>query len=122
MLSVNVRGLLRNKGIKHPVAWLRKHGFGHTRAVQLANNQVRELKLDQLETLCFFLQCTPNDVFSYTPTKITSKLSNEVPPPGHPLYALHHAEGQLSLAERLVNMSQPQVQELARLMDEGEGR
>jgi len=45
----------------------RMTGIGYSTVQRLYNNEVGRIEFDVLDKLCNFLQCTPNDIFEFTP-------------------------------------------------------
>jgi DNA-binding Xre family transcriptional regulator len=67
MITFFVKELLISRGYKYPNNTLRKLGFHYQQANQLLSGKARSLNLHQLEILCTFLNCTPNDILNFTP-------------------------------------------------------
>ncbi len=45
----------------------RMTGIGYSTIQRLYNNEVGRIEFDVLNKLCNFLECTPNDIFEFTP-------------------------------------------------------
>ena len=45
----------------------RMTGIGYSTIQRLYNNEVGRIEFDVLNKLCTFLECTPNDLFEFTP-------------------------------------------------------
>lgn len=67
MLIFNLTRVLSLRAVKYKSAFLRRCGFHRTIASNLANNRAVNIKLSHLETLCWALNCTPNDLFEWQP-------------------------------------------------------
>ncbi len=96
MLILNFKRLFLARGIYRPNAFLLSKGFSINYASRLANNRVRQINLDQLERLCIFLNCTPNDLLQWFPTSKEEDTAN------HPLASLRHPE-QIEQMAQLIN-------------------
>jgi len=53
------------RGVERPYTWLVKNGFVAQTASNWARNNIGYIKPDQMEKLCFLLNCTPNDLFEW---------------------------------------------------------
>ena len=82
MLRSNIKKLMLGKGIKLPHAFLTKRKFTNVMATKLLNNSVKNIKLEHVENLCYYLHATPNDLFEWIPD--TAHPNQE----GHPLQAI----------------------------------
>ncbi|MDD3078658.1 MAG: helix-turn-helix transcriptional regulator [Paludibacter sp.] len=82
MLQLNLAAVIKARGIQKPTAYLVNMGFSHDLATRLANNKVGTLRLSQIEKLCYHLNCSPNDLLTWTPGK------NQVVADNHPLQKL----------------------------------
>jgi hypothetical protein len=67
MLTLDLNRLLEHREIQNPRAFLVKSGFTYHKAGHLLKNQIGGLR--HLELLCLALNCTPNELFSWTPDK-----------------------------------------------------
>lgn len=69
MLTFNFTRLFRLRGIEKPFSYLVSHGYSENFASRIKNNRIESLRLKDLERLCDLFQCTPNDLFQWTPEK-----------------------------------------------------
>lgn len=69
MLHFNILRICKARGIDRPYSFLRKHGFGVSAATRIANDHILGLSIGNIETLCLLLNCTPNDLLEWTPSK-----------------------------------------------------
>lgn len=67
MLLLDIKPLLKARGVKQPYAYLVKNGFTYSAANMLLYTQKRAINFDQLERLCELLVCTPNDLLVWRP-------------------------------------------------------
>ena len=69
MLSINIRPVMKLRGIEKPFTYLVTSGFNNHTAHNLLNSKTRSLRLDHIEIICLLLKCTPNDILSWKPGK-----------------------------------------------------
>ena len=72
MLSFNLARILVMRGIETPYAFLLKIGVTRSVAYRLTNYRVENIKIAHLEKICRALNCTPNDLFEWTPGETDS--------------------------------------------------
>jgi DNA-binding Xre family transcriptional regulator len=82
MLKFNLKRVLKIKGVTNPSMYLFKAGFKRQIAHRIATDKFKNLTPEQIELLCFNLECTPNDLFEFTPTNTKYDYT------AHPLSAL----------------------------------
>ena len=82
MLRFNLKKIYRMRGIHKPMKFLQRHGFSYSKAYSLAHNRMNAVRLDNLEKLCFLLNCTPNDLLEWKPTLPEHNVEN------HPMLKL----------------------------------
>lgn len=80
MIIFNVKSLLVARGYKATPYLLTKMGISINNAKRLLNGSTKTLSLKDVEKLCVFLNCTPNDLLNYIP---------EPDPTGTEGYMLH---------------------------------
>lgn len=86
MLSINLQRIFKLRGIDKPYTFLISKGFVPATASKWARNDVGYIRAAQIGKLCVALNCTPNDLFHWTPDKKTSL------PDTHALTKLVHTE------------------------------
>ena len=63
MVKLNVLPLLEARGKSK--YWLYKQmGMSYQNFSRMVNNQTKSIRYENIETLCLFLHCTPNELFS----------------------------------------------------------
>ena len=67
MLNINIKKVMRLRGIENHYNLLLSLGFVPGTARNFLAGTIIQLKLDQLERLCVALNCTPNDLLEWTP-------------------------------------------------------
>ena len=65
MVKLKVLELLKQKG--HTKYWLYKQlGMSYQNFNKMVNNQTKSIRYENIETICFLLECTPNELFEIT--------------------------------------------------------
>ena len=67
MLSLNIRRMLRLRGVDDHYHLLLGLGFAASSARNFLSGNVALIKLEQIEKLCVALNCTPNDLLEWRP-------------------------------------------------------
>jgi len=112
MLQLNLRQVLKNRGIDKPYAFLVKIGFTPHSANVILNNKVKVLNLKYLELLCLHLNCEPSDLMQWTPDK------NSLVPETHTLYNLIKPTGdEINLITNIYKVPYKQLKELAKQVE-----
>lgn len=63
MIKLNILELLEQKGKSK--YWLYNQlGMGYSNFKRLINNQTTAIKFENIEVLCWLLECTPNELFT----------------------------------------------------------
>jgi len=86
MLKFSLNKVASVRGVDKRYKFLVKNGFTPTTATKLSNGDVEYLRLDYLEKLSTLLNCTPNDLFEWTPNSRTEDKAD------HPLQAIRKSE------------------------------
>lgn len=103
--------MMTERGVKHPLSWLRKLGISPYRCQKLMQGEPIQLKLQQLTLLCRFLRCTPNDLLCW-------QQEEEALPQQHPLLQLLPRDSKPPVAERLKRLSPAQLQQIGQWLDD----
>ncbi|MBQ3548173.1 MAG: helix-turn-helix transcriptional regulator [Clostridia bacterium] len=65
MIKLNVLELLEQKG--HTKYWLYKQlGMSYQNFSKMINNETKSIRYENIETICYLLDCTPNELFEIT--------------------------------------------------------
>lgn len=65
MIKLDVLNLLEKQG--KTKYWLYKQlGMSYQNFNKMVNNQTKSIRYENIETMCFLLQCTPNELFKIT--------------------------------------------------------
>jgi DNA-binding Xre family transcriptional regulator len=83
MLQFNLARIFKARGIDRPFSYLTQHGFTPSLASRIINSKVLNFNLHTIEMLCTALNCTPNDLLEWKPTKSTVGVTAD-----HSLYSL----------------------------------
>ncbi len=108
MLNLRVKKLMLAKGIAKPHAYLTKLGMNPTTATQILRSNCKNLKVTHLELLCWYLSCTPNELFDWTPDKKYADL------PGHALQKIRDQLTETELPKLLKRLNKEQITDLSR--------
>ena len=75
-MKLTVLEMLKQKGKSK--YWLYKQmGLSYQNFNHMVNNETKSIKFDNLEALCQILECTPNDILSYSKKNDSTNDSNE---------------------------------------------
>ena len=112
MFTIHLAPILQAKGYKANSNTLRKIGFtpGYSRA--LLNGTAKTINLQQLELLCIFLRCTPNDLINYTPEP------NNFVQPYYPIHTLTKANNPLQTLDHIKSMTATEMQEFQKMVEQ----
>ena len=65
MIKLKVLELLEQKG--HTKYWLYKQlGMSYQNFSKMVNNETKSIRYENIETICYLLECTPNELFEIT--------------------------------------------------------
>ena len=67
MLTIDLRPIMKLRGVQFPYKFLVKLGFPAETATNWTNGRVGYIRPSQLEKLCVALNCTPNDLMQWHP-------------------------------------------------------
>ncbi|CAN5123838.1 hypothetical protein BH11BAC6_BH11BAC6_05390 [soil metagenome] len=82
MLRYNLNQVTKARGITKVSAFLEQCGFSSGTRSKIKLGRSRTLDLQQVETICKQLRCTPNEIIEWVPAE------NEELPADHPLKTL----------------------------------
>ena len=69
MLKVNILRVCTMRSVTKPLSFFRNHGFSSATATRIAGGYMNSFSLETVEKLCLSLNCTPNDLLEWTPSK-----------------------------------------------------
>ncbi|WP_026706005.1 helix-turn-helix domain-containing protein [Flavobacterium soli] len=78
MMKFTVRELMIQKGLKPSARRLTRAGIGYETARKLIDNRAKSIKLEDMTKLCFYLKCTPRELFGIDASNLEIQ-------EGHPL-------------------------------------
>ncbi len=78
MLRYNLSKLFSMRGITNKAELFIKNGFSKRVTYNILSGKFRQLSLEQTETLCLALKCTPNDLLEWIPDK-NVRLEDDMP-------------------------------------------
>jgi len=111
MLTFDLKPIFKERAIENPYTFLVKAGLSPQSATKMLNSQIRIFRLDHIEIVCQLLNCTPNDLLTWSP-KTATKL-----PETHSLNKLKRNKFDFQLQDTLKTMSLEQLNELANLIN-----
>ena len=112
MFTLELKSILVAKGYKANTGTLRNIGFTFTTARALLNGTAKTINLQQLELLCIFLRCTPNDLINYTPEP------NNFVQPYYPIHTLTKANNPLQTLDHIKSMTATEMQEFQKMVEQ----
>ncbi|MFT3752637.1 MAG: helix-turn-helix transcriptional regulator [Paludibacter sp.] len=69
MLKVNILRVCEIRGVNKPFRFFKNHGFSPAAATRIAGGYMNSFSLETVEKLCLALNCTPNDLLEWAPSK-----------------------------------------------------
>lgn len=106
MLKLNLNRIFKVKGIAKPNQYLIKIGNSEVYASNLVSEKVTSVKFHKLEQMCIHLNCTPNDLFDYIPSK------NHTLPANHALHSISKSEAIAEVNKLLHDLPMEKIEEL----------
>ena len=97
MLKINIHRVCQMRNIDRPFSFFKNCGFSISSATRIASGNLKGFSLESFEKVCLALNCTPNDLLEWVPSK-NANLS-----PNHSLNALKRTEATLASFTQLVN-------------------
>ncbi|MBL7765030.1 MAG: helix-turn-helix transcriptional regulator [Chitinophagaceae bacterium] len=111
MLFLNLKSILKARGIDRPTAFLHNAGLAYPAIKVLLYSENRSIRLDHIEKLCTALQCTPNDIFTWVAESHHQDVDN------HPLAPIKRKDENISLQEALRKIPISQLKEAVTLIE-----
>jgi len=111
MLTLDLKPIFKERAIESPYTFLVKAGISPQSATKILNSKTRIFRLDHIEIICDKLNCTPNDLLSFTPKK-DAKLAET-----HSLNKLKRNKNNFQLQDTLKTMSLEQLTEIANFIN-----
>ena len=78
MLKLDLYRIFEDKGIDNPHYFLRKNGFTSHTTSRILNNKGDSISFRHLEQLCLLLNCSIDDLFSWTNDDMTGIYKDHV--------------------------------------------
>ena len=97
MLKINILRVCKIRNIERPFSFFKNHGFSTSTATRIASGNLNGFSLESFEKLCLALNCTPNDLLEWVPSKNMNLSST------HSLNALKRNDALLATFTQLVN-------------------
>lgn len=111
-LKFDVKRMLKARNVLHPATFLIRAGISNASAINLLKNRLGGIKWEQLQKICIALNCTPNDLFTYTgnPSDL---------PVGHELNGLIRTPVE-SLQDKLLKLPANKLEKLRKMIEDEE--
>ncbi len=111
MLQLNLKRIFKARGIEQPYKFLAQNGFVPFTAHKYKNGKVEHMRLDHIEKLCTVLNCTPNDIFEWSPDDLLDDRAD------HPLQKIRTREKKIEITKLLSKMSLEKLEEIEKLIE-----
>jgi len=111
MLQLNLKRIFKARGIEQPYKFLAQSGFVPFTAHKYKNGKVEHMRLDHIEKLCTVLNCTPNDIFEWSPDDLLDDRAD------HPLQKIRTREKKIEITKLLSKMSLEKLEEIEKLIE-----
>ena len=112
MLILNLQRVFTLRGVERPFTYLVKNGISRPTASNLLNHRVESIKNAHLEKICELLNCEPNDLFEWKPSKNTLNAEN------HPLKNLKRDDSSQKISEMLKTIPLEKLGKIESLMND----
>lgn len=110
MLKLNIARVLALKGIDNATVYLRAHGYGRTKAYKLVSNGIVRFELADFERICLLLNCTPNDLLEWTPSKPENDIED------HALQSIRRKDAAVGLVKLVQSLPVEDMLEIEQLI------
>ena len=110
MMSINLNRIFKARGIEQPYKFLIKAGFVSFMAHKLKNNSVQHIRVEHIEKLCIALNCTPNDLFEWSPNDLLDDRIN------HPLQKIRAKNQSIELNKLLAGLPLERLETIKQLL------
>lgn len=111
MLQYNIDTLFKARNIKERGKFLTKHGISPNLAHRISSGQYDKISLKIMEKLCRAFNCTPNDIYRYTPDNEIDKSELNA------LNKIAHAPNAFADTSALYNLPLDKLSELAAIIN-----
>lgn len=109
MLEFSIEKVCKARGIEKPYKFLIKSGFLPATATKLSKGSVEYLRLEYIERLCTLLNCTPNDLFEWSPSSKAEDRED------HPLFSIRKSD-KIDLVETIKSLPMNKLKEIESLI------
>jgi DNA-binding Xre family transcriptional regulator len=109
MLEFSIEKVCKARGIEKPYKFLIKNGFLPATATKLSKGQVEYLRLEYIERICTVLNCSPNDLFEWSPASKSDERED------HPLFSIRKSE-KIDLVETIKTLPMNKLKEIESLI------
>ena len=110
MLKFNLSRIFKIRGINRPTTFFLQLGYSPGTASKYANSKMNTLYLYAIEKICVQLNCTPNDLLEWTPSKPEDDNKD------HPLYPLKKSDKAAQINQLMHTLSFSQLEQLEQII------
>lgn len=110
MLKLNILRVLRLKGVEDASTYLKRLGYHRTKAYNLAHSKKSSIDFHDMEVLCKQLNCTPNDLMEWSP----SKAEDDVP--NHALQSIRRKDAAVGLVSLVQSLPVEEMAEIEKII------
>lgn len=110
MLQLNLKRIFKARAIEQPYKYLVQNGFVPFTAHKYKNGKVEHMRLDHIERLCILLNCTPNELFEWSPNDLLDDRAD------HPLQKIRTREKKIEINKILSKMSLEKLEEIQQML------
>ena len=99
MLILDLKRVFHEKEIDNPHQFLKKLGVPMYASHRLLHNELNSISFKYLEIICLHLNCTVDDLISWTPDSKRAELKN------HPLNKLRRTQSKERISNKIKDLS-----------------
>lgn len=111
MLEYNIQSLFRARNIKEKIKFLTNHDISLNLAHRICSGQYDKISIEVMEKLCRAFNCTPNDIYRFTPDSEADKSELVA------LNKIAHPETAFTDTQVLYNLPLDKLSELAAIIN-----
>jgi DNA-binding Xre family transcriptional regulator len=115
MLRLNIKRVCALRGVSNPYRSLVTLGISRPVATNLLNNVTNSIQGKHLEKICEFLNCTPDDLYQWTPSADTRNVDT------HPLRGLRRDTKPARYNELIRNIPLDKIDEVEKMLSDLSG-
>ena len=113
MLKFTCKNVMTARGINEKQRYMRENGLSYHKCYRLLTVDLNSINLYDLEKLCLALNCTPNDLFEWTPDKPEEDTDTTA------LGGLKTSSRQTNLSKIIKQLPLDKLNEIAKILEQG---